>query len=140
MSVIVSKKVNSFVPKSRWIASLSNGETIYEDHRKDQEPSWERLATYVEQEGVSITLLRVQFESGREIKLPAGQEGYIQKKKAWITGGAGGLMLCIGYAFKGRCMIHEASNDGDSISIIGEDPGEPWTIYRKDIRGLQKAN
>ncbi len=132
--IVVSKKVNEFVPRSRWIASLSNGETIYEDYRKDEDPAWERLAEYVEQEDVSITLLRVQFESGKTIKLPAGQEGYIQKKKAWTTGGAGGVMLCIGHAQQGRCLIHEASNDGDSVSIYGADPGAPWTIYSKKVR------
>lgn len=139
MSVVVTKKVDETVPKSRWIASLSNGETIYEDHKKDEGPAWERLARYVEQEGVSITNLRVQFESGRMINLPAGQEGYIQKKKAWISSGAGGVMLCIGYAQKGRCLIHEASNDGDSVSIIGKDPGEPWTIYKKEIRDVKAS-
>lgn len=129
-----SKKVDEFVPKSRWVASLSNGETIYEDHREGYEPTWIRLAEYVLQKDISITNLRVQFESGKIIKLPSGQEGYIQKKKAWLTPGAGGVMLCLGYASKGRCMIHEASNDGDSISIIGVDPGAPWTIYSKKVR------
>ena len=138
MSVVVSKKVNEFVPKSRWIASLSNGETIYEDNRDGEDPAWVRLAKYVEQEDISITTLRVQFESGRLINLPAGQDGYIQKKKAWLTGGQGGVMLCVGYASKGRCLIHEASNDGDSVSIMGKDPGEPWTIYSKKVRDEQR--
>jgi len=140
MSVVVSKNVNEFVPKSRWIASLSNGETIYEDYRDGQDPAWERLARYVDEEDLSITNLRVQFESGRIVTIPAGQEGYIQKKKAWLTSGAGGVMLCIGYASKGKCLIHEASNDGDSISIIGVDPGEPWTIYSKKVRDAAQHN
>jgi hypothetical protein len=138
MSVVVSKKVNESVPSSRWIASLSNGETIYEDYVDGMNSAWERLAEYVEQEDVSITNLRVQFESGRIVTLPAGQEGYIQKKKAWLTTGQGGVMLCIGYASKGKCLIHEASNDGDSVSIIGADPGEPWTIYKKEIRDAKR--
>ena len=139
MSVVVSKKVNELVPESRWIASLSNGETIYEDQREDEEPAWVRLSLYVEQEDVSITALRVQFESGRLINLPAGQEGYIQKKKAWITSGQGGVMLCVGYVSKGRCLIHEASNDGDSVSIMGVDPGSPWTIYSKKVRDERRT-
>jgi len=139
MSVVVTKKVNEFVPKSRWIASLSNGETIYEDHIEEVEPAWVRLSEYVEQEDVSITNLRVQFESGRTINLPAGQDGYIQKKKAWLTGGSCGVMLCVGYIQGNKSMIHEASNDGDSVSILGPDPGEPWAIYKKEIRNaIQK--
>lgn len=126
--------MNDSVPESRWIASLSNGETIFEDIIDDEEPAWERLAKYVEQEDVSITGLRAQFASGKIIHIPAGQDGYIQKKKAWLTSGQGGFMLCVGYASKGRCMIHEASNDGDSVSIYGEDPGAPWTIYKSELR------
>ncbi|MHA2063176.1 MAG: hypothetical protein ACXABY_02225, partial [Candidatus Thorarchaeota archaeon] len=72
--------------------------------------------------------------SGKTVPLPAGQEGYVQKKKAWITQGAGGVMLCIGYVQKNIAGVHEAANDGDSIFRIVRDPGEPWTIYRKDIR------
>jgi hypothetical protein len=134
MSVVLSRKANKFVPKSRWIASLSNGETIFEDHREGEEPAWARLKEYVEAHDLSITNLRAQFESGKTVPLPAGQEGYVQKKKAWITQGAGGVMLCIGYVQKNIAGVHEAANDGDSIFRIVRDPGEPWTIYRKDIR------
>lgn len=137
--IVLSRKVNEFVPKSRWIVSLSNGETIFEDYRVNEEPAWERLALYVEANSLSITGMRVQFESGLEIKLPSGQEGYIQKKKAWCTGQTSGLLLCVGYTQGNISMIHEASSGGDSVSKIGPDPGEPWTIYRKDIRESKHA-
>ena len=132
--IILSRNVNKFVPKSRWIASLSNGETIFEDNRDNEEPAWERLKKYVEENDLSITNLRAQFESGRSVPLPAGQEGYIQKKKAWLTTGSAGVMLCIGYVQGNRAGILEAANDGDSTTRLVKDPGEPWTIYRKDIR------
>jgi hypothetical protein len=137
--IILSRKVDEFVPKTRWIVSLSNGETIFEDHRVDQEATWIRLAKYVEECDISITSMRVQFESGLEIKLPPGQEGYIQKKKAWCTGQAGGLLMCVGYVQGNISQIHEASSSGDSVSKIVEDPGSPWTIYRKDIRESKHA-
>jgi len=137
--IILSRKVDEFVPKTRWIVSLSNGETIFEDHRKDQEAAWARLAKYVESSELSVTGMRVQFESGLEIKLPSGQEGYIQKKKAWCTGSGGGLLMCVGYVQGDICRIHEASSGGDSVSKILKDPGEPWTIYRKDIRESKHA-
>jgi len=132
--IVLSRKVNKFVPKSRWIVSLSNGETIFEDYRDDEEPAWTRLALYVHENDLSITGMRVQFESGLGIKLPSGQEGYIQKKKAWCTGQTAGLLLCVGYVQGNISMIHEASSSGDSVSKIGPDPGEPWTIYHSDIR------
>jgi len=139
VSAIVSKSANEFVPKTRWVASLSNGETIFEDYRSDEEPAWKRLALYVDENGISITGMRAQFESGLEIKLPSGQEGYVQKKKAWCTGQSSGVMLCVGYIQGDKSLIHEASSSGDSVSKIVDDPGEPWTIYRKDIREARYA-
>lgn len=136
----LSKSINPDVPKTRWIVSLSNGETIFEDHRKDQPPAWQRLAEYVEEEDLSITAMRVQFDSGLEIKLPSGQEGYIQKKKVWFTGQSGGLCLCVGYVQGDKSMIHEASSDGSSISKIVADPGPPWTIYKKEIREQKRCS
>lgn len=134
MSIVLSKEVNVFVPKTRWIVSLSNGETIFEDHRENMEPAWLRLSKYVKQNDLSITGMRVQFETGLGIKLPSGQEGYVQKKKAWLSSGGGGIKLCVGHVQQGRSLIHEASSDGSSQSNIVADPGEPYTIYRKDIR------
>ncbi len=139
MSVVLSRRVDEFVPKSRWIASLSNGETIFEDIRDGMEPAWVRLSEYVEENDLSITNLRAQFESGKSVPLPAGQEGYGQKKKAWLTTGAGGVLLCVGYVQKGKAGIHEAANDGDSVFRIVKDPGAPWTIYRKDVRDEQAS-
>ena len=138
--IVLSRKVNKFVPKSRWIASLSNGETIFEDYRDGLEPAWVRLGEYVVENGLSITNLRAHFESGKTVPLPAGQEGYVQKKKAWLTQGAGGVLLCVGYVQQGKAGIHEAGNDGDSVFRIVKDPGEPWAIYRKDIRDGKKVS
>jgi len=131
--VILSRSVDEFVPFNRWIASLSNGETIFEDRRK-MKPTWERLKEYIEANNLSITQLRAKVGRG-ELKLPKGnQEGYIQKKKAWSTGATGGICICIGYVQGGRAVIHELGSDMSSRSIYCEDPGEPWTIYRRDIR------
>lgn len=133
----LSKSADEFVPENRWIASLSNGETIFEDSRPI-EPSWVRLASYLKDNDLSITGFRVQFKNGLEVKMPSGQEGYIQKKKAWVTGGGGGIKFCAGYCQKGRALIHEISVDGDSRSIYCQDPEEPWTIYKKEVREKRK--
>ncbi|MBU2061947.1 MAG: hypothetical protein KKH44_08905, partial [Bacteroidetes bacterium] len=87
------------------MASLSDGETIFEDCRPIN-PTWERLAEYVALRDLSITQLRVQI-GGLEMKLPKNQEGYIQKKKAWTTGATGGCKLCVGYVQGGLAAIHE---------------------------------
>ena len=96
MNYYLSKSADEFVPPNRWIASLSNGETIFEDKRPI-EATWVRLTQYVKDKGLSITGFRIQFANGLEVKMPSGQQGYIQKKKAWLTGGGGGVKWCVGY-------------------------------------------
>jgi hypothetical protein len=134
MSVYVTKKVDENVPPNRWIASLSNGETVFEDRKEGEPIAWERLAEYVRLHDLSITQLRVQFENGSEVKLPANAEGYVQKKKAWSTGAHCGASFCIGYVGGGLSMIHELGPDMSSVTKYDKDPGEPWVIYRKDLR------
>jgi len=133
MEIALSRSADKFVPKNRWIASLSNGETIFEDARRGAQPTWVRLKEYLEENGLSITQLRVQI-GGLEVKLPKNQEGYIQKKKIWSTGATSGACICVGYAQGGLAMIHELGADKSSRTKYCKDPGEPWTIYRADIR------
>lgn len=46
---------------SRWIASLSDGTTVFEDHTPDCDRSaWRRLQDYVRQHGLKITNLRLE--------------------------------------------------------------------------------
>ncbi len=81
MSVFVAKSVHETTPQIRWMASLSNGETVYEDDRKDlEEPAWERLKEYVKEENVSITNLRLQ-RGADIIQVPANQPGYVCGKR-----------------------------------------------------------
>lgn len=132
--IYVAKSVNEFVPPNKWIASLSNGETIFEDCKPGEENAWLRLSKYLELNDLSITQLRLQFHNGSEIKMVSNAQGYVQKKKAWSVGFTGGSKYCIGYVDSGLSLIHEVSPAMDSVSIYGTDPGPPFTIYRKDIR------
>lgn len=129
----LARSVNSKVPKERWVASLSNGETIHENHVEGFPSAWERLKAYCEDNNLSITNLRLLI-ANTEVKLPSGQEGYLQKKIAWTNMVLGGVRKCIGYVQNGLSLIYEISSDGDSIVRRGKDPGEPFVIYRKDIR------
>lgn len=130
--ILLTRHLIEEVPKDRWIASLSNGETIFEDEIKGQLPAWERLARYVKEHKLAITNLRLQV-AGQEISLPPKQEGYIQKKRMQSTGGRSLLSKCIGYAQAGQCMIVMAGNDMSSETKYEADPGPPATIYRHDI-------
>lgn len=136
----LAKRVDATVPETRWVASLSNGETIYENNLKDRIPAWERLGQYCKDKELSVTNLRLQI-AGQEIKLPPHQDGYIQKKVAWtVSGVLSGVRHCIGYVQGPHCLIYELDVQRGSRTIrpgdegYRGDPGEPWTIYRADIR------
>ncbi len=132
MNTFLSKKVDKWVPKNRWVASLSNGETIFEDMRPIK-PTWERLLVYLDENNLSITGLRAQV-LGSACKMPKNQEGYIQKKRMWTTGATSGKVLCIGYCQGGLALIDELGEDKSSRRIYCKDPEEPWTIYNAKIR------
>lgn len=130
----LSRKVDINVPKNRWVASLSNGETIYEDEKKGEEAAWSRLARYCEDKDISITNLRLQI-AGTEVKLPSGQQGYIQKKVGWsLSGVISGVRKCIGYTQDGLALIYEVDIQRGSRTLRTTDPGSPFTIYRADLR------
>lgn len=129
--MFVTKKVDEFVPKNKWIASLSNGETIFEDCRPGEVPAWERLFEYVKNNKLAITKMRVQI-AGLEVDLPSNQEGYIQKKKLISTGAWTVRQLCVGYAQDGKAQIHYLGEDRSSKTEYCDDPGVPFTIYRHD--------
>ena len=130
--IVLSRRVDKFVPKNRWIASLSNGETIFEDKRPDIGSAWERLAQYVKEENLSITKLRLQL-GPLEVPLPDHQEGYIQIKKFWSTGAESDLSYKVGYVQGDLALIHEVSANGFSRTYRGvPDPGAPITIYKSE--------
>lgn len=137
---MLSKKVDATVPKERWVASLSNGETIYEDEKPGEIPAWERLGYYCADNELSITNLRLHI-AGTEVKLPGKRQGYLQKKVAWtINGKIGGVRKCIGYVQDGLALIYEVDSNRGSRTIRTVDPGEPFTIYRADIRNERLAD
>ncbi len=129
--IILCRKVTKDVGKNKWIASLSNGETIFEDKIKSLPPTWERLGFYVKKHGLAITNLRLQIGE-LQVELPANQPGYIQKKRVESTGSWSKFSLCIGYAQGGKAMIHQVDSNRGSHTVYCDDPGEPFTIYRHD--------
>jgi len=134
MDYKLSRKVDASVPRNRWVASLSNGETIYENEIEGEPPAWARLARYVEDKNLSITNLRLQI-ANTEVKLPAGRQGYIQKKVAWLlSNGVHGVRKCIGYVQDGLALIYEVDEYRGSKTSRTVDPGAPQTIYRADLR------
>lgn len=126
--VILCRRAGADVPKNRWIVSLSNGETIFEDCIRNIPPAWERLGKYIKSNGLAITKMRVQL-GHLEVDLPPHKSGYVQKKKMSSTGAWTKKEFCVGHVESGRALIHYVASDGSSRSAIEDDPGEPWTIY-----------
>ena len=127
--IILSRKVDEFVPINRWVVSLSNGETIFEDSRKHIPPTWERLSEYVKANKLAITKMRVQL-GNLEVGIPANQKGYVQKKKMMSTGSWTKKQWIVGHVGENDdALLHYIATDRSSQSKIESDPGEPWTIY-----------
>lgn len=129
---MVAKSVTQYVKPIRWIASLSNGETVFEDHPPGQDAAWKRLSAYIIANGLKITRLRFQMNH-LEVPLPPNAYAYVQKKKMVSMGGFSQLQYCIGHVEdNGLARIHYVSEDFSSVSDTSPDPGHPFTIYPHD--------
>ncbi len=89
MQDLAFSSTDPFVPqKERWIASLSNGRTVFMDIVHGQSSAWVRLRDYLKRESVSITQLRLEA-FGRHVTSVAGSEGYWYCKRACRMMGGG---------------------------------------------------
>ena len=60
MIMLATKAVDPYVPENRWIASLSNGQSIFMDLMPGKPSSWLRLKEYIADNKLSVTQLRLQ--------------------------------------------------------------------------------
>lgn len=128
--IFLCKSVTEDVPSCRWVVSLSNGETIFEDRKSGLVPAWERLAHYVEQKNLTITRMRLQL-GHLEVTLPSHAEGYVQKKKVMSTGSWSKEQYCVGHIEGKLARINYVASDRSSETLIEADPGPPYTIYNR---------
>jgi len=71
--------VDKTVPPCRWIASLSDGRTVFENNVPEVRLAWMRLKAYLADKDVQITRLRLQC--GEEIfNVPTANAYFILKK------------------------------------------------------------
>jgi hypothetical protein len=80
--IFVTTKADEFVPNTRWIASLSNGETIFEDNRANLDSAWRRLSKYIKEKDLKITQLRFQH-NGKTVTMPSHADGYFHLNKVF---------------------------------------------------------
>ncbi len=112
----VAKSVTSNVPDNRWVASLSNGETIFEDKIEGKKPAWTRLKQYVKENNLQITQLRHQItrnksHCGNSI-VKKNADGYVQLKKVGFDGYTVYKSYGIGYIENGEAYIIWQREDG----------------------------
>jgi hypothetical protein len=82
MKDLAFKASDPFVPKDRWIATLSSGHTVFQDVIPNQISAWRRLQKVVKLNGWHITNLRLQAY-GHNIAMPPCHEvsGYWQASR-----------------------------------------------------------
>jgi hypothetical protein len=90
--ISLTREDDEFVrDRLRWVVTLNNGETIYEDDgREGVEPAsaWVRLKEYCQAGGFWIIEMWLQFRSNRVEVKPADAEGYFFVKEAFGVWGA----------------------------------------------------
>jgi len=77
LGLVGSLEDENVVPITRWIASLSDGRTIFMDNKAGMEPehTWQRLKIECENKGLFITALRLQNRS-HVVNIPGPMDGY----------------------------------------------------------------
>ncbi len=86
----------------RWIASLSDGTTVFEDLTPNELSAWQRLAAYVKLHGLKITNLRLEAYGRRVILVPyKDTNGQPQLNGYWHSKRMDAL-LCDGGVFEGK--------------------------------------
>lgn len=112
-----------YVPDNRWIVSLSDGSTIFEDLTPGAESAWSRLKKYVQYNHLILTNLRLEH-NGRLYNLAPYRDdnnlpqilGYWQASKitAFLNAGISETI------YRGIGYIH--AKDPDKINISWIDP------------------
>jgi len=129
MNLAFSSK-HPFVPNpakdstvTRWIASLSDGTTVFEDVTPQEISSWLRLREYVRLHGLKITNLRLEAYGRRVLLVPYRDaedcpqiNGYWHSKKMHALMTASGIIegreCGIGYVKAREIIITWVNQDG----------------------------
>jgi hypothetical protein len=134
---MVSFNKNGHTPSSYWVASISNGKTVFQDRIAGIPNAWRRLAIYLKDNDAYITSIRYYMNNGTIIQLPSGQEGYYYTeifraflhRKATVLDTPTSIGIGHTIADKARVLIVDADN---VISIEDRHrPTQPFLIPKK---------
>lgn len=108
---------DAYVPANRWIASLSDGRTVFQDVTPHVTSAWRRLQQFVNQEGVTLTGLRLQAFGQDVTMLPWHKvDGYWQVSRQQAAVGSEKniqvLSRGVGYIKDGMIYITWITQDG----------------------------
>lgn len=105
---LVNFDVQENTPKVRFLASLSNGQTVIQDDRdRSYQHAWIRLQEFLQSNpGLHITGLRLQ-SGEKEFKMPSSQKGYFFSKAHKAVWPSTNQISVVGCGFY----------DGDSVYI-----------------------
>ena len=128
MSLAFSSK-SPFVPNpkddptaTRWIASLSDGSTVFEDLTPHQRSAWRRLSEYVKIHNFKITNLRLEAYGHRIHLLPyRGPDGQLQVNGYWHSKRIEALLSDLGLHESMDCGIGCVKGDEIIITWVSQD-------------------
>lgn len=128
MSLAFSSK-SPFVPNprkdpkaSRWIASLSDGSTVFEDIIPGEISAWQRLREYVSLHDLQVTNLRLEAYGRRVVLVPYKNEDYeSQLNGYWYSSGVDCLITEVGVFEKFKRGIGYIKGHQVIITWVGED-------------------
>ena len=97
--VIVCTQPHETTPWARYVVSLSDGTTVYQDEIPHLERSWQRLCKYIKLNDLQIVDLKLCRES-KSITIPGqNHRGYCYGNKGtavWLTG-VTEISQCVGW-------------------------------------------
>ncbi len=93
----------SGLPDLRWVAKLSNGQTVWQDDR-DGGNSWRDLKKYVEDNRLSVVALQVEFRS-HIVECPSGFFAYYFNKGARASFNSMKECFIVGYGTKSEIDV-----------------------------------
>jgi hypothetical protein len=127
-------------PNNRWIASLSDGTTVFEDITPGMKTAWMRLKEYVAANDLHITNLRLEYAGQQARLIPYKDEagnpqllGYWQakKQKRFITSGVSieKTWRGIGYLSGNKICITWITEEGGFVPEVRDyDPKKEGVI------------
>ena len=106
---------------NRWIASLSDGKTVFEDHTPGEPAAWKRLKNYVRANSLQITNLRLEVygQAVTLISIKDGAEGYWHvNSMAALAGINESYARGVGYIKDGDIHIVWIKDNGQAVPEV----------------------